>query len=162
MPYAALKWDHRVGRPTICWLVVKCASVGEKFGGPQALPPRRDIAYFVHEETAEEDAKEFAEFKNATDGIENSTVMSQYQDLLQSDLNAKQHAAFEWDHNIFNTLIHWAVLQWGGQGQYGADRQDIAYFLDIKTANIDARIFSLLRDRRLEVAQGQMKELHLV
>jgi len=42
MPYVALKWAHRVGRPTICCLVVKCASVGQKFGGLQALPPRRD------------------------------------------------------------------------------------------------------------------------
>jgi len=70
MPYVALKWDHKVGRPNICWLVVQCASVGEKFGGPQALPPRRDIAYFVSEETAEQDALEFAEFKNAMDGTQ--------------------------------------------------------------------------------------------
>jgi hypothetical protein len=152
MPYAALKWDHQVGRPTICWLVVKCASVGEKFGGPQALPPRRDIAYFVQEKTAEEDAKVFAEFKNAMDGIENNSAMSQYQELLQSEISAKYHAAFEWDHNLFSALIHWAVLQWGGQGQYGSDRQDIAYFLDAKTAQMDAKVFSLLRDRKLEVA----------
>ena len=162
MPYAALKWDHQVGRPTICWLVVKCASIGEKFGGPQALPPRRDIAYFVHEETAEQDAKEFAEFKNATDGIENTMTMGQYQELLQSDLSAERHAAFEWDHNIFNALIHWDVLQWGGQGQYGVDRQDIAYFLDRETAHIDAKVFSFLRDRRTEAIQSQSKKLSAV
>ena len=57
MPYVALEWDHHIGRPMIRWLVVKCKSVGRKFGGPQALPPRRDIAYFVDGESAERDAK---------------------------------------------------------------------------------------------------------
>jgi hypothetical protein len=38
MPYVALEWDHRIGRPFMKWLVVKCHSVGQKFGGPQALP----------------------------------------------------------------------------------------------------------------------------
>lgn len=159
MPYVALKWDHKVGRPTICWLVVKCASVGQKFGGPQALPPRRDIAYFVSEETAQQDALEFADFKNAMDGTLDLPVMSQYQELLSSQLNAKRHAAFEWDHNIFNPLIQWAVLQWGGEGQWGADREDIAYFLDTETAQTDAKVFSLLRDRRLEGLQEKTAQL---
>lgn len=159
MPYVALKWDHKVGRPTICWLVVKCASVGEKFGGPQALPPRRDIAYFVNEETAEQDALEFAEFKNAMDGTLDLPVMSQYHELLNSQLNAKHHAAFEWDHNIFNPLIQWAVLQWGGEGQWGADREDIAYFLDTETAKTDAKVFSLLRERKLEGTQEKAVQL---
>jgi hypothetical protein len=159
MPYVALKWDHKVGRPTICWLVVNCASVGAKFGGPQALPPRRDIAYFVNEETAEQDALEFAEFKNAMDGTLDLPVTSQYHELMSSQLNAKCHAAFEWDHNIFNPLIQWAVLQWGGEGQWGADREDIAYFLDPNTAQTDAKLFSLLRDRRLESTQVKVIEL---
>jgi len=150
MPYVALKWDHKIGRPNICWLVIQCASVGEKFGGPQALPPRRDIAYFVNEETAEHDAKEFAEFKNVMDDNQNSSQRSRYSEVIQSQLSPERHAAFEWDHNIFNPLIQWAVLQWGGQGQYGADREDIAYFLDQDTAQTDAKVFSLLRDRRIK------------
>ena len=159
MPYVALKWDHKVGRPTICWLVVQCASVGEKFGGPQALPPRRDIAYFVKEETAEEDAKEFAAFKNAMDGTENLSLMTQYREMLNSPLTPKYHAAFEWDHNIFNPLIKWAVLEWGGEGQFGTPREDIAYFLDLETAATDAKVFSLLRDRRLEGVQPKALQL---
>src|ERR1700760_2143407 len=67
MPYVALEWDHKIGRPVIQWLVVKCQSVGQKFGGPQALPPRRDVAYFVNEETAERDAKAFADYKTRMD-----------------------------------------------------------------------------------------------
>jgi hypothetical protein len=63
MPYVALEWDHKIGKPMIKWLVVRCASVGTKFGGPQAFPPRRDVAYFVDERTAERDAKAFAEYK---------------------------------------------------------------------------------------------------
>jgi hypothetical protein len=158
MPYVALKWDHKIAKPTICWLVIKCASVGQKFGGPQALPPRRDIAYFVNEETAEQDALEFAEYKNAMDGTQNLHIISQYQELLNSPLNANRHAAFEWDHNIFNPLIQWAVLQWGGEGQWGADREDIAYFLDTETAQADAKVFSLLRDRRLETVPEKMMQ----
>src|ERR1051325_7235583 len=50
MPYVALEWDHHIGRPMISWLVVKCKSVGRKFGGPQAMAPRRDIAYFCNAE----------------------------------------------------------------------------------------------------------------
>src|SRR6185369_17940282 len=67
MPYVALEWDHKIGRPMIQWLVVKCQSVGQKFGGPQALPPRRDVAYFVDEQTAERDAKAFAAYKTELD-----------------------------------------------------------------------------------------------
>src|SRR5688572_13453495 len=67
MPYVALEWDHKIGRPVIQWLVVKCQSVGQKFGGPQALPPRRDVAYFVDTRTAERDAKAFAAFKTRQD-----------------------------------------------------------------------------------------------
>ncbi len=129
---------------------MECAGVGEKCGGPQALPPRRDVAYFVEEETAEQDAKEFAEFKNAMNGIENLAVTNQYRELIESKDSLKCHAAFEWDHNIFNPLIQWAVLQWGGQVRSGAAREDIAYFLDPNTAATDAKVFSLLRDRRLE------------
>jgi len=142
MPYVALEWDHKIGRPIIKWLVVKCQSVGTKFGGPQALPPRRDIAYFVDEKSAEADAKAFAEYKTRQD--EDADAES----LGTSEVYSKRHAAFGWDHNIFNPLIRWAVLEWNGENPSGASvRSDVAYFLDPVTAEADARAFRVLRDQ---------------
>ena len=141
MPYVALEWDHKIGRPFVQWLVVRCASVGQKFGGPQALPPRRDVAYLVNEETAERDAKAFAEYKNqqaegsADESLGTSTAYSQ------------RHAAFAWDHNIFNPIVQWAVLEWNGENPDGESfREDVAYFLDPESAEADARTFRVLRD----------------
>lgn len=143
MAYVALEWDHQIGKFAICWLVVKCASVGQKFGGPQALPPRRDIAYFVNPKTAERDAKAFADLKN------NSTP-NEMEDYIQVNLKeTSKHAAFEWDHNIFNPLIKWAVLEWGSDHQKQGDRADIAYFLDAETAELDAKYFSIMRDEKI-------------
>jgi hypothetical protein len=140
MPYVALEWDHKIGRPMVQWLVVKCASVGHKFGGPQALPPRRDVAYFVNPETAERDAKAFAAYKTRQDeGSKES--------LGKTEVYSKRHAAFAWDHNIFNPLIQWAVLEWNGENPEGESvRNDIAYFLDPDTGEADARAFRVLRD----------------
>ena len=129
MVYVALEWDHKVGHPPIQWLVVECSSLGEKFGGPQALPPRRDVAYFVDEETAQEDARMFA------------------------DLH--RHVPFAWDHDMFKGLIRWAVLEWGKPG-----REDMAYFLDPKIAQEDAKAFSILRDRRLYSSEEQIRKLY--
>jgi hypothetical protein len=144
MPYVALEWDHRIGRPVIQWLVVKCQSVGEKFGGPQALPPRRDVAYFVDRNTAERDAKAFAAYKMRM--IEGGTAA----DLTmgRSEAYSQKHAAFCWDHNIFNPLVQWAVLEWNGENPEGASfRNDVAYFLDPETGEADARAFRVLRDQ---------------
>lgn len=142
MPYVALEWDHRIGQPVIQWLVVKCKSVGQKFGGPQAQPPRRDIAYFVHEETAERDAKAFADYKTRQD--EGSAGE---EELGTAQAYSKRHAAFSWDHNIFNPLVQWAVLEWNGENPEGESfRNDVAYFLDPETAESDARAFRVLRD----------------
>lgn len=143
MPYVALEWDHKIGKPVIQWLVVKCQSVGEKFGGPQALPPRRDVAYFVDEETAERDAKAFAAYKTRMD---NGGTASD-QKLGKSAAYSKKHAAFGWDHNIFNPLVQWAVLEWNGENPEGQSfRNDVAYFLDSETAEADAKAFRVLRD----------------
>jgi hypothetical protein len=140
MPYVALEWDHHIGRPMIHWLVVKCQSVGWKFGGPQAQPPRRDIAYFVNAETAERDAKAFAAYKTREE--EHGTP-----NLGTTEAYSKRHAAFAWDHNIFNPLVQWAVLEWNGENPEGASvRNDVAYFLDPKTGESDARAFRVLRD----------------
>jgi len=144
MPYVALEWDHKIGKPMIKWLVVKCASLGQKFGGPQALPPRRDVAYFVDEETAARDAKAFAAYKTSQDelaAVEPAETPAAY---------SNRHAAFGWDHNIHNPLIQWAVLEWNGENPSGASvRNDVAYFLDPQTAESDARAFRVIRDELL-------------
>lgn len=141
MPYVALEWDHKIGRPMINWIVVQCQSVGEKFGGPQALPPRRDVAYFVNPETAQRDAKAFAAYKTRQDdGTRVETTGS-------AEAYSNRHAAFEWDHNIFSPIVRWAVLEWNGENPEGASvRSDVAYFLDPQTAESDARAFRVLRD----------------
>lgn len=140
MPYVALEWDHKIGKPFVQWLVVKCASVGQKFGGPQALPPRRDVAYFVNEETAERDAKAFAEYKTRQ-------AEGHDEELGTAAAYSTRHAAFGWDHNIFNPIVQWAVLEWNGENPEGESfREDVAYFLDPESAEGDARAFRVLRD----------------
>lgn len=149
MPYVALEWDHKIGRPMINWIVVKCQSVGVKFGGPQALPPRRDVAYFVNPETAERDAKAFAEYKMSQDELSGVDP-----EMGSAQAYSKRHAAFAWDHNIFNPLIQWAVLEWNGENPEGESvRNDIAYFLDPQSGEADARAFRVIRDRLLGVEE---------
>jgi hypothetical protein len=142
MPYVALEWDHKIGRPIIQWLVVRCQSVGRKFGGPQALPPRRDVAYFVDPQTAERDAKAFADYKTRQDEQESDS-----EELGTAAAYSNRHAAFAWDHNIFNPVVQWAVLEWNGENPDGVSvRSDVAYFLDPESAEADARAFRVLRD----------------
>jgi hypothetical protein len=151
MPYVALEWDHKIGRPMIHWLVVKCHSVGEKFGGPQAIAPRHDVAYFVDSESAERDAKAFAAYKTAQD----EGTVSAADRAGAAQVYSNRHAAFAWDHNIFNPLIQWAVLEWNGENPDGVSvRSDVAYFLDPASGEADARAFRVLRDKLvgLEVA----------
>jgi len=148
MPYVALEWDHHIGRPMISWLVVECKSVGQKFGGPQALPPRRDIAYFVDSETAERDAKAFAAYKTRMDETPNGSDA----ELGTAAAYSNRHAAFGWDHNIFNPLVQWAVLEWNGENPSGESfRNDVAYFLHPETGEADARAFRVLRDEMSEL-----------
>ena len=143
MPYVALEWDHAIAKPMIKWIVVKCASVGQKFGGPQAMPPRRDVAYFVGEETSERDAKAFAEYKTRREANGPETA----DELGAKTPYSSRHAAFGWDHNIFNPLVQWAVLEWNGENPTSAPyRHDKAYFMDPETAESDARAFRVLRD----------------
>ena len=143
MPYVALEWDHTIGRPFMQWLVVKCKSVGQKFGGPQALPPRRDIAYFVDEHTAERDAKAFAAYKTRQEERGASSAEA----AANTPAYSNRHAAFAWDHNIFNPDVQWAVLEWNGENPEGESfRTDVAYFLDPETAEADAKAFRVIRD----------------
>jgi hypothetical protein len=144
MPYVALEWDHRIGKPMIRWLVVQCAGVGEKCGGPVALAPRRDIAYFCNDETAEQDAQAFAAYKNA-----------QYEGralpvLLESKKgDPRRHMAYAWDHQYLSPLFRWGLLEWGGEGGTPMPRTDVAYFIDAETAETDAKAFGWLRDDRI-------------
>lgn len=142
MPYVALEWDHKIGRPMINWIVVECAGTAVKCGGVSALAPRRDIAYFVNPKTAEEDAKAFAEYKNALH--EGRGVEPRASEL-------KYHAPYEWDHQLFSPLLRWGVLEWNGESGKPGPREDVAYFLDPVTAETDAKWFSRHRDQRLSV-----------
>jgi hypothetical protein len=152
MPYVALEWDHAIAKPMIQWIVVKCASVGQKFGGPQALPPRRDVAYFVGGETAERDAKAFADYKTRRE----AKGAEEADELGGITPYSNRHAAFAWDHNIFNPLVRWAVLEWNGEHPQGAPfRHDKAYFLDPETAEGDARAFRVLRDQLVAVEERE-------
>lgn len=141
MPYVALEWDHKIGKPMISWIVVECSGVVEKCGGPSALPPRRDVAYFVEEKTAERDAKAFAEYKNA-----------QQEGRLRQEPppgELQWHAAYPWDHQLHSPLLRWGVLEWNGKHGKPGPRLDVAYFLDPVLAESDARWFSWERDRWL-------------
>lgn len=142
MPYVALEWDHKIGKPMIHYVVVQCAGVGQKCGGPQALAPRRDIAYFVNPDTAERDAKAFAAYKNAQQ--EGRAVFPG--PSASTTLEPRRHLAFSWDHLLFSPLIRWAVLEWGGEGGKPMPRTDVAYFLDAETAELDSKAFSWMRD----------------
>ena len=158
MPYVALEWDHKIGRPMIGWIVVKCRAVGQKFGGPQALAPRRDVAYFVDEHSAERDAKAFADYKTRQEAHERQAA----DEAGAKTAYSNRHAAFGWDHNVFNPLIQWAVLEWNGENPAGASfRNDVAYFLDPETAEKDARAFRVIRDDLvIEAATGAAHEQH--
>ena len=150
MPYVALEWDHRIGRPFMQWLVVKCSAVGTKFGGPQALAPRHDVAYFVEPATAERDAKAFAAYKTRIDEGHDAGVTG------TENAYSNHHAAFGWDHNIFNPEVKWAVLEWNGENPTGHSvRSDVAYFLDPETAEQDARAFRVIRDELTSAAQDR-------
>ena len=149
MPYVALEWDHKIAKPLVKWLVVQCASLGTKFGGPQALPPRRDFAYFVDDETAERDAKAFAAYKMEQDELGTAAETTETPAAYSN-----RHAAFGWDHNIFNPLVQWAVLEWNGENPDGESfRNDVAYFLDPQSAETDARAFRVIRDELLASKQ---------
>jgi hypothetical protein len=141
LPFVALEWDHKIAQPMISWIVVECGGVGEKCGGPVALAPRRDVAYFLDEKTGERDARAFAEYKNA-----------QREGLAQEPVpptEPKWHASYSWDHHIYGLLLRWGVLEWNGRSGKPGRRVDVAYFLDAETAETDAKWFSLDRDNWL-------------
>jgi len=156
LPYVALEWDHAIESQAVHWLVVRCADIVAKCGGPQSLAPRSDVAYFVNEATAAADARLFASIKNATESWPTSG------DALPPPRSAhparplERHCVFEWDHLILaGAPLRWGVLEWCGAEALAEDaessrpRTDIAYFLDPTTAEADARAFAAERDRTI-------------
>ncbi|ATB33613.1 hypothetical protein [Melittangium boletus] len=125
----------------ISWLVVECGGVTEKCGGPVALAPRRDVAYFVDAKTAERDAHAFAAYKNAQ---HEGRVLEP-----APTAELRWHMPYAWDHQIFSPLLRWGVLEWNGQSGKPGPRPDVAYFLDPDTAESDAKWFSRERDHWL-------------
>ncbi|BCU02737.1 hypothetical protein [Pandoravirus japonicus] len=160
LPYVALEWDHTVGRPAMKWLVVRCADIRSKCGGPQSLAPRTDVAYFVHPETAEADARLFARLKNAAEpwppGAPATPLPQAPRDGGEgSAADLARHCVFAWDHLLLNEApLRWAVLEWAGAEAVATapdavhPRTDVAYFLDPLAAEADARLFATARDRR--------------
>lgn len=145
MPFVALEFDHHIAQHSIRWIVIDCAGIGHKCGGPIALPPRQDIAYFLDPMTAEQDAVHFAAYKNAiADGTADA-----YREIEQKISDGEHphfHYPYQWDHLIFSDTIRWAVLKWSGSEQTPSKRVDVAYFVAPKTAAQDARAFSFIRE----------------
>jgi hypothetical protein len=150
MPYTALEFDHLIGQHAIRWIVLECASLGRACGGPVALPPRRDIAYFLEPRTAETDARGFADFKNRMTSATTTAADELVSKKVRERGEPHKHHAYEWDHSIFGAQISWACLEWSGSEEIAGPRTDVAYFVNRETAEADARAFSWLRDRRLE------------
>jgi len=136
--FVALKWDHQIGAHFVSWIVVECSGVSEKFGLPQALPPRRDIAYFVDEKTAEYDAKVFAAYKN---GLLDTSVLDKYDPYL-SPHHGFCH--YEWDHTYMGNLVKHAVLYWedGKHHRNKPFRDDIGYFICPEQSEADSQFYA--------------------
>lgn len=149
MSYVALEFDHRIAQPTIRWIVVNCAGVGEKCGGPIALAPRHDVAYFLDPDSAHQDARDFAAYKNSN--LIDEAVLKG----MNSGEPPARHYAYLWDHFIFSSTLRWGVLQWSGiQGAQSA-RIDVAYFVDPVSAEHDAKYFAYQRDHSLGGARAR-------
>jgi len=143
--FAALKFDHALFKPQIKWIVVECAGVARKCGGPIALPPRRDRAYFVSADTAREDAELYAGFKNrqASGALteDEKTALSH----AGSAISPPRHLAYPWDHLLMvDAPLSWAVLEWSGDDTQDSQRLDSVYFTDAPEAEFDAKVFAHL------------------
>lgn len=62
--YEAYPWDHKMGTPLIRWAVLRHSINEDESATAQESSVRKDVAYFLHAETAEHDAKTFAQYKN--------------------------------------------------------------------------------------------------
>jgi hypothetical protein len=155
--YVALEFDHAIVKPQIRWIVVDCADVGRKCGGPIALPPRVDVAYFVHPDTAERDARLFAGYKQRGHDNE-STELDRSLRLASTEVAPAHHYAYPWDHLVLNAWIRWAVLTWSGDADKDGPRIDTAYFVHPATAEQDALLFAQLREQAQEATVGTSPE----
>ncbi|WP_394826611.1 hypothetical protein [Pendulispora albinea] len=148
--FAALEFDHALFQPQIRWIVVECDHLARKCGGPIAVSPRHDVAYFVHRQTAADDARCFADFKNRERG---GVLDDELRNLLNAVAHKEvpsRHFAYPWDHQLMAGLpLQWAVLEWSGNENESCTRVDAAYFVDPETAERDARVFATMRDRHL-------------
>ena len=144
--YAALEFDHALFKPQIKWIVVECTGIGQKCGGPIALPPRHDVAYFVSPETAQADAEAFADLKNRH---AEGRLSDDERSLVEAGSNGtvpKRHLAYPWDHQLMAGVpLRWGVLEWSGDEEDTGPRTDLAYFTDPETAETDAKLFALMR-----------------
>ncbi|MGG2459784.1 hypothetical protein ACO0M4_08180 [Streptomyces sp. RGM 3693] len=148
--FAALQFDHGLFKPQIQWIVVECAGIGQKCGGPIALPPRQDRAYFISPHTARQDAEDYAAFKQhqADDCL--SAVETRLLTAAESGHSPARHFAYPWDHLLMAARpLSWGVLEWSGEESLGGPRTDVAYFAEGVEAETDAKVFALLRERRL-------------
>lgn len=131
--FVAMQWDHSYLSDTILWVVMECAGLREEENGAiQALPPRRDIAYFLRPASAKLDAENFARLKNA-----------ERAELAR--LESGGYRAFPWDHSAGQGLMHWAVLRADRALPLG--REDVAYFVCESTARDDAALFEQFMNR---------------
>jgi len=147
--FAALEFDHDLFRPQIKWIVVECAGVGRKCGGPIALPPRRDRAYFVSAATAREDAEVYADFKNRQEqGCLNEAEQA-WLARARCGEHPRRHYAYPWDHLLLvGNPLSWAVFEWSGDENAEGPRVDAAYFAHTDDAEVDAKAFAFLREHR--------------
>lgn len=147
--YVALEFDHALFKPQLKWIVVKCAGVSRKCGGPIAMSPRYDVAYFVGEGTAQADAEAFADLKNRkAEGRLGDDEQAAVEAARLGELPAR-HFAYPWDHQLMADLpLRWGVLEWSGDEEVSMPRIDIAYFTDPQTAEADSKLFALMRERR--------------
>ena len=136
--YVALKWDHIIGAHFVQWIVVKCNGISDKFGLPQALPPRRDIAYFTDPQSAEQDAKQFADYKNTG---QMADIEKKYSPNLGEHHGFCHYAC---DHTYLGELVKHAVLYWEDGKHFSPEpyRSDIAYFIDPQTSEMDSIFFA--------------------
>lgn len=130
MQFEAMVWDHRYSDNLIHCLVMECSGVEMKAGAIQAIAPRRDVAYFVDNETAEVMSTVFAQMKQAKESEED------LQHKLQALCPKYRYIAYAWDHASGSHLIKWGILRYS-EDQPGV-RTDVAYFLDADTAQNDA------------------------
>jgi len=136
--FVALKWDHLIGDHFIKWIVVECEGLSNKFGLPQALPPRRDVAYFTSPVSAEADAKAFADYKN---GVSAFVPQADYSPYISGHHGFCHYA---WDHTYLGELIRHAVLYWEDEHHQAGEprRDDIAYFICPQTSEQDSRFLA--------------------